>query len=389
MYTQTVSAHITQIACRGREQLIEMGELERDSERLMAQEQLGSAASLPRVSIITPTYNRKDPLLATLRALARQTVSPTSFEALVISDGSTDGTAEACAQLDVPYTLRYFEQDHQGPAAARNLGLQEARGELIVFLDDDVVPDPELIATYIALHEEQPHAVGVGPLLPPPDVRLQPWVWWEEKMLLQQYDALATGKWSATFRQFYTGNASVRRQDALDAGGFDSRFRRAEDVELALRMDQHGLTFHFLPNARALHYARRSFRSWFDIPRAYALVDLHMASQPGQSWENFSGGEFQYRDPLLQKIAKVTVGHPLRCKLVVQVCAISARVLARIPLKVCDKLAIKLFSLVFNLRYWQTLAEELGTERFWTVVMEQLSDEAEANDPQPSVSTMK
>lgn len=194
MATPVHATYTSHTSCRGREQAIEMGELERDSERQVAQGQQG-AASLPRVSLVTPTYNRKDSLLATLRALTRQTVSPTSFEALIISDGSTDGTAEACAQLDVPYTVRYFEQDHQGPAAARNLGLQEARGEIIVFLDDDVVPEPELIAVYLALHDEHPHAVGVGPLLPPPDMRLQPWVWWEEKMLLQQYDDLAAKKY--------------------------------------------------------------------------------------------------------------------------------------------------------------------------------------------------
>src|SRR5262249_43416700 len=100
----------------------------------------------PRVSVITPTYNRKNSLISTLQALARQTVTPATFEVVVISDGSSDGTAEALAGLATPYALRCFEQDHQGPAAARNLGVHEAHGELLVFLDDDVVPDPELIA---------------------------------------------------------------------------------------------------------------------------------------------------------------------------------------------------------------------------------------------------
>jgi GT2 family glycosyltransferase len=346
-----------------------MGERGVSGERMTARWRASDGEGRPRVSVVTPTYNRRESLLATLRALARQTVAPATFEVLVISDGSTDGTAEVCAHLDAPYALRYFEQDHRGPAAARNLGVREARGELLVFLDDDVVPDAALIAVHLALHERHPHAVGIGPLLPPPDMRLQPWIRWEEEMLLEQYAGMAAGMWTPTFRQFYTGNASVPRQDVLDAGGFDARFRRAEDVELAIRMHDLGVSFHLLQEARGWHYARRTFRSWFDIPRAYAQADVLLTSQPKWRWMlETIGREFHTRHPFLRKLASNCIGHPLRYSLTVHLCAISARLLPLIPLKVCDKLSSSLFSILFNLRYWQTLADELGLEGFWGIL---------------------
>ncbi|HEV8194348.1 MAG TPA: glycosyltransferase [Ktedonobacterales bacterium] len=366
-----------------------MSEREALDERRMAQQSDG-AESLPQVSVITPTYNRRESLLATLRALARQTVAPTSFEALVISDGSTDGTAEACARLDVPYTLRYFEHDHQGPAAARNLGVQEARGELLVFLDDDVVPDDDLIDVYLAHHRQYQHSVAIGPLLPPSDMRLQPWVRWEEKMLLQQYADIAAGKWAPTFRQFYTGNASVSRQEVIAVGGFDPQFLRAEDVELAFRLRDRGLEFHFLPTARGLHYARRAFRSWFDIPRGYARADLLMASEPGQEWIlTLMGEEFHYRQPLVRALAKRCVGHPIRCAVTTHLGAAAARMFATIPLGASEKLAVSLFSTTFNLRYWQALAEELGAARFWAILADNPPHKATAAAPMSSVPSMK
>lgn len=356
----------------------------------MERQAAGGEEQQVRVSVVTPTYNRRDSLLSTLRALAKQTLAPSSFEALVISDGSTDGTAQACKQLAVPYTLRYFEQDHQGPAAARNLGVREARGEIIVFLDDDVVPDPELLSVYLALHERHPRAVGIGPLLPPADMRLQPWVRWEEEKLLKQYADMTAGKWEPTYRQFYTGNAAVRRQDILEMGGFDARFRRAEDVELALRMSDRGFVFHFLPEARGWHYARRTFRSWFDIPRAYAHADILMASEPGQDWIlGLAGHDFHTRQPLLKKLATRYIAHPRRYGAMVYACATMARVLAAVPLNVSEKLSSGLYSLVFNLRYWQTLANELGVENFWAIVAKNAPPDAVTEDQPSQVPSAK
>jgi len=102
---------------------------------------------MTRVSVIIPTYNRKDMLLATLEtAVARLSGDD---EIVVVDDGSTDGTAEALATP--PDRVRVISIENQGPAGARNVGIQESSGEYIAFLDSDdpwlpVALDPQVEA---------------------------------------------------------------------------------------------------------------------------------------------------------------------------------------------------------------------------------------------------
>src|SRR5947209_1130323 len=101
------------------------------------------------VSIITPTYNRRASLGRLLRALTRATYAASSFEVIVVDDGSDDDTAEFLRTAYFDYSLRIMQQEHAGPSAARNLGVANARGSLILFLDDDVEPIPELIELHV------------------------------------------------------------------------------------------------------------------------------------------------------------------------------------------------------------------------------------------------
>lgn len=121
----------------------------------------------------------------------------------------------------------------------------------MLFLDDDVVPAPDLINEHLRWHAEHPNRVVLGTMITPPDVRLLPWVAWEQAMLEKQYRAMTSGIWPATARQFYTGNTSLSRQLILDVGGFDERFRRAEDIELAYRLAKLGVEFVFAPQQPA------------------------------------------------------------------------------------------------------------------------------------------
>src|SRR5579859_3487825 len=106
----------------------------------------------PFVSIVTPTYNRRTSLDRLLGALGKQTYPADRFELVVVDDGSLDGSVEYLRSLRLPFRLRVFEQAHAGPAAARNLGVARAEGRLVLFLDDDVLPLPELIAEHVQTH---------------------------------------------------------------------------------------------------------------------------------------------------------------------------------------------------------------------------------------------
>lgn len=101
----------------------------------------GHQGCAPVVSVIIPTYNRKAYLGQALDSLAAQTYR--DFEIIVVDDGSTDDTAEFLRVR--PESIRYFWQENAGPAAARNRGLKEARGQFVAFLDSDDLWQPSFL----------------------------------------------------------------------------------------------------------------------------------------------------------------------------------------------------------------------------------------------------
>ncbi len=309
-------------------------------------------------SVVLPTHGRRASLLRVLRALSRQSIPATAFEVVVVCDGDVDGSAAACRALvpELPYTLRVLEQPNQGPAAARNRGVAEAHAPLIVFLDDDVVPDEELLATHLRAQQGQDARVTLGPLLPPPDARLNAWGMWEERALCRQYGAMTAGRWQPTYRQFYTGNASILKRHVLDAGGFDPAFRRAEDVELARRLHDRGLHFVFLPDARGWHYVQRTFASWLRMSTAYGAADAAMARARPEVLDVIAK-EYPNRHVLVRGITRLCVGRPAAVGVANALLGLLARGANVTHVTPLGNLAC---SLIFNLRYFDALAGALG-----------------------------
>ncbi len=118
----------------------------------------------PRLSIVIPTRSRASLLAETLDGLARQTAEAGTFEVVVVSDGSIDGTADFCRVGAGRHRLTLVESPAAATAVARNIGLATATAPLVLFLDDDVVADPELVATHLAAHRRHPleHVAVLG-----------------------------------------------------------------------------------------------------------------------------------------------------------------------------------------------------------------------------------
>ena len=312
---------------------------------------------MPYFSVIVPTYNRLARLRRVIAALERQTVSCQDFEVIVVSDGSTDGTADYLALPFVPLRLTPVLQANQGVAAARNAGVRKAEGEVVVFLDDDVVPAPEWLAEHARAREKHGDVIVLGPMLSPADYAMQPWVRWEQMMLMKQYADMISARWEPTARQFYTGNTSLARRHVVEAGGFDASFRRAEDVELAYRLAGRGLQFVFNPKAIGWHYAERSFASWLNIPYTYGRNDVIFCRDKGQTWllpAIFT--ELRGRNPLIRLLAWTCLDRPRLSEAAVSALRIAgAAGLSRVA-----------YSGIFNLRHYQGVADELGGRReFW------------------------
>jgi glycosyltransferase involved in cell wall biosynthesis len=113
------------------------------------------------VSVIIPTFNRKEFLRETLHSLASQEWAATPFEVIVVDDGSEDGT-EAVTAGDFPFALRYVYQVNQGDAIARNTGARLSQADVLVFLDDDVVLAPDYLRHLVDAQSEAPNRVVVG-----------------------------------------------------------------------------------------------------------------------------------------------------------------------------------------------------------------------------------
>ena len=245
-----------------------------------------------RVSVIIPTHNRKEKLLTCLDALARQSVLPQEFEVLVVDDGSTDGTAEAVAARQVPFTLRYYRQQGGGPGAARNLGIQQAAGELILFIGDDILADERLLEEHLLAHAASPD----------PGLAILGRIDWPDSMPKNTVMEYVCGDAALQFaytlipslpaldhRFFYTSNISLKREflvSAADAGiRFDPCFRHAafEDSEFAFRLIPQGLRIRYAGNARARH------DHWMDLEsfaarefRAGEMAVVFFRKHPGQ-----------------------------------------------------------------------------------------------------------
>jgi glycosyltransferase involved in cell wall biosynthesis len=312
----------------------------------------------PRVTIVVPTYNRCERLQRVLGALERQTCGTDAFDVVVVSDGSTDGTDEYLRSLRTSLTVTLECQTNTGPAAARNRGIQLATAPLVLFIDDDVVATPELVAEHLASHERTPDLVVIGPMITPPGFHMQPWVAWEQAMLYKQYNALAAGVYEATHRQFYTGNASVPRGRLVEAGGFDTRFRRAEDVELAYRLHELGLRFEF--NARAIghHYAERPFASWLKTAHDYGVAEvvfgLEHRHDPALKRVRF---EYTKRHALIRGASRAYVAAPLLAHVFDPLLRVTAHAADRVHLSGVSRLAL---STMYNGAYYQGMAQRLG-----------------------------
>lgn len=315
---------------------------------------------MTRLSIVIPTYNRLPRLKHVLAALERQTYPLDDAEVIVVSDGSTDGTHEYLSELRSPLSLRVVTQDNAGPAAARNTGIHTARGEYILFIDDDVVPTPQMVGEHMRHHADRSNLVVLGPMLNPPDFRLSPWVSWEQAMLEKQYRAMLEGKWQATARQFYTGNTSLRRQILLDAGGFDERFRRAEDIELAYRLDKQQVEYVFTMDAIGYHYAERSYQSWLQTPYTYGRYDIVFSREQREGLREFVRREFTNRNRLIRAVVTLCLDRPALSRGLIA----SARRAADLAYKAGqERVSRAAYSAIFNLRYYQGVADELGGRR--------------------------
>ncbi|MGN6814804.1 MAG: glycosyltransferase [Solirubrobacterales bacterium] len=213
----------------------------------------------PELSVVVATHNRRELLLRCLQSLGVQVEAEQgSFEAIVADDGSSDGTGEAVEELKTAFPLRYLRLERAGQAAAQNAAVEAAAGKTVLFLDDDVIADPRLVAGHLAAHRARPRLLGIGHLEQRPKRGRDWYAQMFAKTWNRHYDELGERRldWTACFG----ANLSVPRAAFREAGGFATDLPVGEDMELAYRLERAGCAPRFLPAARAVHDDQKGWR---------------------------------------------------------------------------------------------------------------------------------
>lgn len=212
-----------------------------------------------QLSVVIPTYNRKGILKSCLEALFNQDISHDRYEILVVDDDSDDGTEQMMKKMlkEAPALLRYFRQEKKGPAAAKNIGIKNSRGEIVLFINDDIIVTPSLIQEHIKSHRKSPdpRIAVLGYVTWHPEIKVTPLMDWLENGGPQfDYDGIESDK--TDWKRFYTCNISLKKDFLINNGLFDEDFPHAsfEDIELGYRLAKKRLVILYNKNAMGYHY---------------------------------------------------------------------------------------------------------------------------------------
>jgi len=202
------------------------------------------------VSIVIPTYNRKSILIKCLHALENQKLNRLidSYEIIIVDDGSTDGTTEWIKenQINLPHVVLY-EQEHGGPALGRNLGVLKSTGDVIIFIDSDLV----VVDNFIIHHVNKLNKYWIK----------------KNKKCFTYGSVINTSNFQnplsedskitdISFAYFATGNVAISKALLLDVGLFDTSFSLYgwEDLELGERLKKIGVKLIKCPDAKGFHW---------------------------------------------------------------------------------------------------------------------------------------
>ena len=245
------------------------------------------------MTIAISSYQRRRELERLLRVLAGELAGRPELaerlDVVVVLDGSTDGSQQMVERLPFPVPLRVCWQPNAGLAAARNAGLDAATGELIWFLDDDVLPATGTVARHRRAAVPGDERVIVGPCLMIDDDGVHPAVrqFWDER-----HGLLTTSGAVERFDQFSAANTSGPVATFRAVGGFDAAFvgYGAEDYELAVRLLTTGTQIAYDADAVVWHAPPHGVVAMCTRSRSEARNQIRLATLHPEVFEAvFSG----------------------------------------------------------------------------------------------------
>jgi glycosyltransferase involved in cell wall biosynthesis/peptidoglycan/xylan/chitin deacetylase (PgdA/CDA1 family) len=329
----------------------------------------------PSFSIVVPTYQRRDLVCDAVRALCSINYAG-PVDIIVVIDGSTDGTAAALRQLQGPWPLQVIEQSNRGASAARNRGASEASADIILFIDDDMICEPDLLEQHARMYREGADAViGDTPIDPDsaPGFLSDSIARWIEAE--QVRSPLAA--WD-----IFTGQLSVRRSVFNEVGGFDEAFTSGEsfsneDADLGVRLLSR---FEVRHNSEAITRQRYVVTPREYMARAPKAVagDLHfLAKNPQYSRELFDARGMG------NKLGRLVYIPLSRIPLVPKMLSTSALWAAEIAMKTrfrSNRLLARYYSGSRSVAFWAALREKCrlpGSERLLVLGYHAIRDQSD------------
>ncbi len=207
-----------------------------------------------RVSVVIPTYNRAALLEATIPALMSQRTEPWfDYEVIFVCNGAMDRSQSVLQQAEAAHSgklRQFYIQPTGGPSAPRNVGIRAATGDVVIIMDDDVLPDSDMVLHHAAFHRAHPEPAfaALGELYVPEEFLRDPMAVFHSF----PYDEVRTlGR--LRYLHFWTCNVSFKRQFMLDHGMFDESFLYYEDVLCGHKLEAAGMELRFVPAARGQH----------------------------------------------------------------------------------------------------------------------------------------
>jgi len=220
----------------------------------------------PIASVVIPTFRRPEKVLACLEALARQTF-PEPWEIVVVDDGSPQPIAEALTGRTHGLAVRVIRQDNAGPSAARNRGVDEARGRFIAFTDDDCRPEPGWLEALVRAGRDHPDALVGGTTLN--GLPHDPYASASQLIVDLVYEHFNADRERAYF--FASNNVLCARDRFVAIGGFDLSFPRpgGEDRDFCDRWRARGWPLLYRDEARIEHRHPQNLRAFVDLHVRY------------------------------------------------------------------------------------------------------------------------
>lgn len=209
-------------------------------------------------SVVIPTFNRLNDLKRVVAAVeAERLRCADDVETVIVDDGSSDATWDWLSSMKATDGMTSVRQSNSGPAAARNRGVREAHGEIVLFLGDDTIPQPG----WLESHLEEHRLFGSGEKLAVlgyttfPSEEEGPFLRFINEYGAQFGYSIIDDPARVPFNFFYTSNISLPRAELLRLGGFREDFPAAawEDIEFAYRAAGDGLHIRYQPLARTIH----------------------------------------------------------------------------------------------------------------------------------------